>query len=360
MHHHAHSCRIDQSNTVSTTKKRIGWIDIGKGIGIILVSFGHLRNGNGESVWLPTLNTPIDFIYLFHMPLFFFLGGITFSSRRAFPDFLKLKAKTLLIPYYVFSLYFLTKPIAALVRPNLVSEVQANQAYGANIGKAFYDVLIGGQGLWFLWAYFVGELIVYPLSRIFKAAGQYALTGIIFIAAATAFPVCFPHIAIPFCFVTGVKVAGFILLGILCRDWLKSLARTPALMMFAVAMVAFIGVAMLGNSVSAMLVKELWNFLAMFLGVAAAVFLSIGIMHSAVLEHIGRYSLSFYVVNALTLNVGKILFFRVLHIDGQHASMGMQWIYGIIVILFCLALLWVEDLLIRKLIPWSLGIKSKK
>lgn len=73
--------------------QRIHWIDIAKGIGIILVSFGHIRNGDGQSVWLPALDTPINIIYLFHMPLFFFLGGLTFSSRRQFPDFLKVKAK---------------------------------------------------------------------------------------------------------------------------------------------------------------------------------------------------------------------------------------------------------------------------
>lgn len=55
--------------------KRIEWIDVAKGVGIVLVSFGHLRNGDGESVWLPALDVPIDAIYLFHMPLFFLLGG---------------------------------------------------------------------------------------------------------------------------------------------------------------------------------------------------------------------------------------------------------------------------------------------
>ena len=55
--------------------KRIEWIDVAKGVGIVLVSFGHLRNSDGESVWLPALDAPIDAIYLFHMPLFFLLGG---------------------------------------------------------------------------------------------------------------------------------------------------------------------------------------------------------------------------------------------------------------------------------------------
>ncbi|MFQ6219197.1 hypothetical protein ACLMJC_05455, partial [Bifidobacterium longum] len=47
--------------------KRVEWIDVAKGVGIVLVSFGHLRNGDGESVWLPALDAPIDAIYLFHM-----------------------------------------------------------------------------------------------------------------------------------------------------------------------------------------------------------------------------------------------------------------------------------------------------
>lgn len=103
----AHKPSTELTSNRSTT--RIHWIDIAKGIGIILVSFGHIRNGDGQSVWLPALDTPINFIYLFHMPLFFFLGGLTFSSRRSFPDFLKRKAQTLLIPYYVFFAVFSCK-----------------------------------------------------------------------------------------------------------------------------------------------------------------------------------------------------------------------------------------------------------
>ena len=49
--------------------KRVEWIDVAKGVGIVLVSFGHLRNGDGESVWLPALDAPIDAIYLFRSPL---------------------------------------------------------------------------------------------------------------------------------------------------------------------------------------------------------------------------------------------------------------------------------------------------
>ena len=52
--------------------KRIAIIDIAKGIGIFLVFAGHLFTA-GEF-----LN---DFIYTFHMPLFFFLAGYVMSDR---------------------------------------------------------------------------------------------------------------------------------------------------------------------------------------------------------------------------------------------------------------------------------------
>lgn len=65
-------------------------IDIAKGIGIILVVYGHL-------------NCPIkNEIYLFHMPLFFFLSGYLFSNREPIKLFLIKKAKALLFPAILF------------------------------------------------------------------------------------------------------------------------------------------------------------------------------------------------------------------------------------------------------------------
>lgn len=44
---------------------RVEWVDVAKGIGIILVVLGH--NQSPDYI--------IKFIYSFHMPLFFFLSG---------------------------------------------------------------------------------------------------------------------------------------------------------------------------------------------------------------------------------------------------------------------------------------------
>ncbi len=339
---------------------RVRWIDVAKGIGIILVSFGHIRNGNGQSVWLPELNSAINIVYLFHMPLFFFLGGLTFSSRRPFPEFLKVKAKTLLVPYYIFSLYFLAKPIAALFSPSLVDSIQANQDYAANIGMHSYNILINGSALWFLWAYFIGELIVYPLSKLLSSHWQYSICGLVLIAGSTTFASCFPSVTLPFCMVKGVEVAGYILIGLTCKQFLSHVHRKPSLLISAALFALLIGTASLAAHIEQRGWRITCNTVGAFIGVAMAVCLSIAIYHNGVLEHIGRHSLSFYVVNAFTLNVGKIVFFKLLGIESTSASPLMQWIYGILLTVFCLALLWVEDIIIRTLIPWSVGLERNR
>ncbi|MCQ6282700.1 acyltransferase family protein [Bacillus sp. EB600] len=75
--------------------KRIDWLDIGKGLGILLVMLGHTD-----------IPAPIKtYIYTFHMPLFFFLSGYLFKSDKFsnLRAFISRRMKTLIFPYLCFS-----------------------------------------------------------------------------------------------------------------------------------------------------------------------------------------------------------------------------------------------------------------
>lgn len=63
------------------SKPRVAWIDMAKGIGILLVIFGH----SGIS------KVPLAVIYTFHMPIFFFLSGLVLNVKKneSFLVFLK-------------------------------------------------------------------------------------------------------------------------------------------------------------------------------------------------------------------------------------------------------------------------------
>lgn len=83
---------------------RIKWIDISKGIGIILVIVGHgIQEYN-----LTNLNGINKLIYLFHMPLFFVLSGcvseLKVNNNLSFKDTIVKKTKRLFIPYVIFCL----------------------------------------------------------------------------------------------------------------------------------------------------------------------------------------------------------------------------------------------------------------
>ncbi len=90
--------------------KRNEYIDYAKGIGILLVVYGHVIVGL-NSVKLNISETTIlelqkNIIYSFHMPLFFFLSGIfvfkSLKTRNSF-NFILNKIKVLIYPLFIWS-----------------------------------------------------------------------------------------------------------------------------------------------------------------------------------------------------------------------------------------------------------------
>ncbi len=89
--------------------ERSDWQDRAKGIGIILVVFGHVMRGLTSAGIMPDdlLNRDVDYtLYTFHMPLFFLLSGLNVeaSLARGRSRFIKKRVWTLLWPYVLWSL----------------------------------------------------------------------------------------------------------------------------------------------------------------------------------------------------------------------------------------------------------------
>ena len=76
-------------NTSSLQESRIEWVDTAKLIGIYLVILGHLPLKNIFAT---------NFIFTFHMPLFFFLSGFV-EKHRSVKETAIRSTKNLLVPY---------------------------------------------------------------------------------------------------------------------------------------------------------------------------------------------------------------------------------------------------------------------
>ena len=78
---------------------RLKWLDIAKGIAIILMVIGHTS--------IPDIFS--RFIFAFHMPLFFIASGWTTNwGKYSFMVFAKSKFKSIMVPFIIYSLIVLS------------------------------------------------------------------------------------------------------------------------------------------------------------------------------------------------------------------------------------------------------------
>lgn len=78
---------------------RLKWLDIAKGITIILMVIGHT-----------SIPDPFSrFIYAFHMPLFFIASGWTTNwNKYNYMEFAKRKFRSIMVPFMVYSVIVLS------------------------------------------------------------------------------------------------------------------------------------------------------------------------------------------------------------------------------------------------------------
>jgi fucose 4-O-acetylase-like acetyltransferase len=99
-------------------EKRIAYIDIARGIGILLIVLGH----NDLSEYHPFLH---KFVYSFHIPLFFFLSGMFFKPERPFRDLLKRRFDSLLKPFLfiIFAIYLFEAGFGNMTFPVMLGRI---------------------------------------------------------------------------------------------------------------------------------------------------------------------------------------------------------------------------------------------
>jgi polysaccharide biosynthesis protein PslL len=115
------------------------YLDVAKGLGILLVVFGHNRIVGPEHPQIFSL------IFSFHMPLFIFVSGMTFRNDIALPELARRRWYTLLRPYFFTLLLVSAAFFVVKYRFDL-------QQLGLTLMKLLYGTgrALPWQWLWFL------------------------------------------------------------------------------------------------------------------------------------------------------------------------------------------------------------------
>lgn len=156
-----------------TDKKRIAYLDIARGIGMILVVMGHVEYVNG---------TLRQFISAFHMPLFFLISGILIWERqeekRSIGELVKRKLRSIMLPYAVFSvLSFVIEGSRIAIKQLDEWDIVFRQLYQSLC-------LQGVSTLWFLSALFMSELLFIGIRKKTKNSWTITIISVIVIVVA--------------------------------------------------------------------------------------------------------------------------------------------------------------------------------
>lgn len=139
--------------------RRIDWVDIAKGIGVLFVVFGHAVQGVVDSQGLAYPNViwlTKNFIYSFHMPLFFFLSGLFIEK------WLSLDIKTAVIKRMpLMASYFFWSLVTGICMEIVKKYTNA----GLGIADVLKSPIIPFSQYWYLYVLFLLSMITWFLMN---------------------------------------------------------------------------------------------------------------------------------------------------------------------------------------------------
>lgn len=202
-----------------TRSTRLEWVDAAKGLGIILVIVAH--------VW--TRGPVRDFIYSFHMPLFFLLSGYM-SKPRPMGDFVGRQWSAMAVPYIAFLL-------SLAVFDVVFESWRGHHAIFRDGYDAAWRLTLGGSELrgpftifWFVPCLFLARLLQNAIGQALPNPRDWRWAVVA--AAMTAFGIWIGHLSefSPLGMLTVPMVVALLWLGALWR----TMARDALLLAVAV------------------------------------------------------------------------------------------------------------------------------
>ncbi len=194
---------------MGSEKKRVGYIDVARGIAIICIVLGHLDVNNINRV-----------VYTFHLPIFFLITGYFISDKDSIQEFIRKKVRTLIVPYLITCcVMILAAVLIAFSTGGFYGAGMAVREWGlatvcgsGNVYiKPIYIRTVGA--LWFLWATFWGSILL-RIALKFKGEQR-----VLFLAATVLLGYFSAKLFwLPLCIQRGCFALLFMYIGYLCKQ----------------------------------------------------------------------------------------------------------------------------------------------
>lgn len=273
-------------NTINAIK-RIEWIDTAKGIGILLVVIGHIK-------LTPFIH---NWIYQFHMPLFFFLSGILFKKNEPWKQCVIKKIIHLLLPYPFFLILFL--PLRYITDFLCTGEWKPFQIQ--MLGLSYFDI-----PLWFLFALFITIIIMRTFYSLIKR--KINIIILVILLGILGYLLLVNKIVFPFHTSRALFLLPFFALGILFK---KNLSQKNVITILFSLFCFIIGIIGLINGHTCLDTLKMqidknpfWVYIPAYGGIMLIVYLS-----QSIFSYISKFKGICKVINKILCHLGKNSFY---------------------------------------------------
>ena len=317
--------------------KRDVSVDIAKGLGIILVVWGHTFNACPIRNW----------IFLFHMPLFFFVAGFFMKKEEEDAVFLYKKVRTLLIPFLFF--YGCSLAIKVLLKYHSTGD------WTFLTFSKFYTLSNINYPLWFIVCLFFTVIIFHFFYKL-----KYSYIGFILLAIIGA--VLFRYwISLPLYLSQAFVVSLLLYMGKLCYSAKNRIKTLLILSLITLPFFVYSGITKVKIDLGALTMN--CNFILFLLsclgGISLTCLLSILLAKtklSGTMSTLGRYSLFIFGLHANNRFLDPVVIkltnlFNDVPPSMIHENIG----YGIIKTIICVLFFLVIGIILKKIFPFFFG-----
>jgi len=323
-------------NTSNTSTSRLPWVDALKGWGILLVVVGH--------VWsLQDISTFYQWIFSFHIPLFFFAAGLTLKLEQGITwGNSRRRASVLLTPYFIFGLL----GYAFYVGGYFVAQVAGIHVEQFNYGllRPLMGIAYGsvGEGLlvnspiWFLPALLICTILILALNKFTSSTLLRYAVLIVFFSLGYWVSL---RAKLPFSAASALCAAIFMQMGLDLKDHIISYQRHRRLaFLIMLVFFSFTALAPVNGDVGLAgptINHPVWFITFATVGTLASVALILFLqsLHglNRLMQIIGQHSLAILVVHMLIIKTVKVIFSIIFNININTIENDFEW--GLIILI---------------------------
>ena len=324
-----------ESRAEQSRAERLSWLDVLKGIGIVLVAIGHIYSNRVVYNWL----------YSFHMPLFFLAAGWVYKEKTILTD-IKRRIQTIVVPYFSFGLLVLLywQVIERRFRDSDMSFVESL----IGLISGCYDNLDFNVHLWFLPCFFVTVVLFNIMVNLGSRKIAYILSALMsLVYVVLPMPELFWGINRVF------KYIGFYAVGVfLSRRETKSANRNVETGVVVVVLLILNFFFSLHNLTTGIM----W-FVTAMIGVTSIILISQLINENRILQYFGRISLIVLCIHGPVYRIVVKIVSIPLHMGT--GAVRENFLLSMIVVVATVLICSVVYKLVVRIAPWMIGKKKE-